>query len=235
MFKYPSFKSQLFILFFCFLSVQLFAQETDWLEYEMDSIVVEFPSEDVRLLDTITGGIKLKQLFTTVGTSTFILQKLPLKTNRGNSIVGKLPHDKESLLNYYEGVSKGTIKGIGAESVKSEEIKLGQLIGYKSIFSDSNGKPFYEMRTFLVNNNIVNICYYEKSKMNSSLKNKFFDTLDLSLIEPINQFAEEDIAYETGYKVGYFIAQSFIYIMMALATIGLIWLIVRKKKKKPLQ
>lgn len=228
-------KTLLLFLLISVLPGKLVAQDIQLFDYEMDSIVMKFPGEDVRLIDTITEGTKLKQLYTTVGSSTYIFQKMPLNSNPGVTKDRQLPYDRESLLNYYEGVAKGTIKAIGAETVKSEEIKLGHLIGYKSIFFDSNKKPFYEMHTFVVNNNIINICCYEKSKINSSMQNKFFDSLDLDLLEPINQFAKEDKAYTTGYRMGYLIAQFSIYIIMALATIGLIWLIARKKKKKSIE
>ncbi|CAM3943605.1 hypothetical protein FLAN108750_00465 [Flavobacterium antarcticum] len=225
------------LLLTCFLflsSIATNAQDAEWFEYEMDSIVLKFPSEDVRLFDTINEGIKLKQLYTTVGTSTYILQKLPLD-NSHVSISQQLPSDHESLIKYYEGVSRGTVKGIGAETVKAEEIKFGHLIGYKSIFYDSDEKPFYEMHTFIIGNDLINICYYDKVKKNNVSQNRFFDSLDFDLLEPVSQFVEEDKAYALGYKAGYLFAQFSIYIIMALATIALIWFIARKKKKKPLQ
>ena len=80
------------------IPVQLSGQETDWFEFELENIRVDFPIEEVSQLDTIYEGTRINQLYTTIGGSTLIIQEIRTESNLSDENLSSLPHDYNSLI-----------------------------------------------------------------------------------------------------------------------------------------
>lgn len=152
------------ILGLLLIPFSLIGQEINWYEFQLENIKIDFPTEEVYQLDTIVKGVRLNQLYTQIGNSTLIIQKLPAESSTKDKDLSSLPYNYESLIEYYEGVIDGAKNSSKAEKAKKEEIKLGELIGYKSIIYNDIEKPIMESRTFLAGNDLIMLSIYNPVK-----------------------------------------------------------------------
>lgn len=203
----------------------LIGQNSNWFEFELENIKIDFPSEEVYQLDTIMKGIRLNQLYTTVGNSTLIIQKLPAESNTRDKNLSSLPYNYESLIEYYDGVIDGAKNSSKAEKVKKEKIKLGELIGYKSIIYNDIEKPIMESRTFLAGKDLIMLSIYNPEKELTELKETFFNSVNLDGLNSLEQYTGKSTAYRQGYVFGKLI----FYVMLG---VGIFFLIRALRKKK---
>ena len=207
------------------LPFQLIGQDTEWYEFELENIRVDFPTEEVFQLDTIAKGVRLNQLYAVIGNSTFILQKLPAENKMSDENLSKLPYDYKSLIKYYEEVVDGAKSSSNALKVENKEIKLNELIGYNSKYYNENGDFFNESNTFLADNSLIVISCYNLESGQKELKNLFFNSLNFSNFESLEQFRGKP----KGYRQGYLFGKLFFY---ALIGIGIFFLIRTLRRKK---
>lgn len=203
----------------------LIGQETNWYEFELENIKIDFPTEEVYQLDTIVKGVRLNQLYTQIGNSTLIIQKLPAESSTKDKNLSSLPYNYESLIEYYEGVIDGAKESSKAEKTKKEEIKLGELIGYKSIIYTDIEKPVIESRTFLAGNDLIMLSIYNPEKELNDIKEAFFSSVNLDGLDSLKQYTGKSKAYRQGYVFG----KLFFY---AILGIGIFFLIRTLRKKK---
>ena len=208
------------------IPVQLSGQETDWFEFELENIRVDFPIEEVSQLDTIYEGTRINQLYTTIGGSTLIIQEIRTESNLSDENLSSLPHDYNSLIEYYDGVVDGAKNSSNAQRLEKKEIKLGELIGYNAKYYNEGDILFNESNYFLVDNNLVNISYYTLEPGEQKLKNQFFNSLNLDNFESLEQYNGKPPAYRRGYIFG----KIAFYIIMAILLFFGIRAIIYKKK-----
>ena len=210
---------------FIFLPFGLTGQESKWYEFELENVKIDFPTEEVYQLDTIVKGIRLNQLYATIGNSTLILQKLPAVSSSKDMNLSSLPNNYESLLEYYNGVIDGVKQSAKAEKVKKEKINLGELIGYESVIYNNIEKPLIESRIFLAGNDLVMVSVHNPEIEINNTKNTFFNSLNLNNLDSLEQYSGKSKAYRLGYLFG----NIFLY---ALLGVGIFFLIRTIRKKK---
>lgn len=224
--KRISFKRALLIVMVSVLiPMQVFGQETEWYEFELDNIRIDFPSEEVFQYDTIVEGIKLKQLYSQIGSATLVVQNLPGENTMSNEDLSSLPYDYKSLIKYYEEVAEGARKSSNGEKVTKKEIKLGELIGYNAIYYDETGTQFYESNTFLVDNNLIVVSCYDKGPLQNELKINFFNSLNLENFESLEQYTGTSKAFRLGQLFG----KILFYGLILLGALFLIKALIKKK------
>ena len=200
------------ILLIFLLPTHLIGQEIQWYEYELENILVEFPSEDVFQLDTIINGTRVNQIYTEIEGSILMCQKLPAENKSTDDVPSNQPHDYESLIDYYDGVVEGLKNSLKAQNVDTKEIKFGELIGYNAILYNNAENPFFESNIFLVENSVIVISIYNPSSSIEDIKKTFFNSLNLDNLESINQYTEKSNAY----RVGYIFGQLAVYIIIGI-------------------
>ncbi|MDN5215797.1 hypothetical protein QQ020_27210 [Fulvivirgaceae bacterium BMA12] len=197
----------------------------EWYEFDFENIKINFPTEEVFQLDTIVKGVRINQLYTTIGNSTLIVQKLPAENKLNDENLSNLPYDYKSLVEYYDGVIAGVKNSSNAKKVEKKEIKLGELIGYNSIYYDENGNSFSESNSFLVNNSLIIVSVYNLKLEQKEIKEGFFNSLNLDNLGSLKQYTGKSKAYQQGYVFGKLL-------LYALIGIGLFFLIRTLRKKK---
>lgn len=207
------------------IPINSIGQETDWYSFELEKIEIEFPTEEVYQFDTIVNGFLLKQLYTHIENSTFILQKLPAEKSVINRNLSSLPYNYSSLIEYYDGVIEGTSKTANAQKVTKEEIRKGDIIGYKSLIYKENDEPFIESRTFLAGKNLIMASIYNPDKEMREINTVFFNSLNLDGLDSLDQYT----GVSKEYKQGYIFAKLVIYAMCGVGIFFLIRIIHRKK------
>ena len=195
-----------------------FGQELNWYEYKLDHISIDFPSEDIFLMDTVISQLKIKQIYTTYENTSLLLQKLPIE--------GKLPYDYNSLIQYYLGVSEGMTNDSKKEKFVNSEIKHDGFIGYKTIIYDANGKPFNESNTFLIDSNLITITYYNFEPFDNKTKNQFFNSLKFGELSSSKQYSGESLAYRQGKLFG----ELMFYVVLLVAVFIFLWYLFKKKQ-----
>ena len=213
------------VLLYLLMPLTLIGQESQWYEFELENVKVDFPTDEVFQLDTIVNGIRVNQLYTQIGNSTLILQKLPAESSSKGKELSSLPYDYKSLIEYYDGVIDGAKDGFNAEKVKNEEIKLGELIGYKSFFYKDQEKPLIESRTFLAGNDLIMLIVYNPEIELKEIKDAFFNSVNLDGLDSLEQYTGKSKAYRQGYVFG----KLFFYAMFG---VGIFFLIRTLRKKK---
>ncbi|NVK52350.1 MAG: hypothetical protein HWD85_05400 [Flavobacteriaceae bacterium] len=214
------------ILGLILIPINLIGQNSKWHEFDLQNIKVDFPTEEVFQLDTILKGIRINQLYSQIGNSTLIVQKLPAESNTINKNLSSLPYDYESLIKYYEGVIEGVRKSSKAKEVIKEEIKIKELIGYKSIIYNKIEEPIMESRIFLAGNDLIMISIYNPTKELNDIKATFFNSMKLGSLDSLEQYTGKSKAYKQGYIFG----KIFFYIIAFSA--GIFFLIRTLKRKK---
>ncbi|MCK0158950.1 hypothetical protein MWU65_17315 [Cellulophaga sp. F20128] len=210
------------ILGLLLIPFSLIGQEANWFVFQLENIKIDFPTEEVYQLDTIVKGVRINQLYTQIGISTLIIQKLPAESSTKDKDLSSLPYNYESLIEYYEGVIDGVKNSSKAEK---EEIKLGELIGYKSIIYNDIEKPIMESRTFLAGNDLIMLSIYNPAKELNDIKETFFSSVNLDGLDSLEQYTGKSKAYRQGYVFG----KLFFY---AILGIGIFFLIRKLRKKK---
>ena len=218
-------KALYLLLITVILPIKLIGQETEWYEFELENIRIEFPTEEVFQLDTIVTGIRLNQLYTTIDNATLIIQKLPAEKTLSDTHLSSLPYDYSSLIEYYDGVVDGAMEKSNAQNVEKKEINFGGLVGYNSIFYDEKGDSFIVSNTFLVENSLIMISCYNLGTDQNNIKTKFFNSLNFDNFESLKQYTGKSKAYRQGYAIG----KLFFY---AFLGIGLFFLVKTLRKKK---
>jgi len=213
------------IILLILMPLNLIGQESEWYEFELENIKIEFPSKEVYQLDTIVDGIRLNQLYTQIENSTFILQRLPAENSTRNKNLSSLPYNHESLIEYYNEVIDGAKNSYKSEKVKKQKINFGELIGYESIFYDDRDKPIIESRTYLAGKDLIMVSVYNPETGINEIKNTFFNSLNLDKINSLEQYIGKPKAYRQGYVFG----KLFFYLLIGL---GIFFLIKTFRKKK---
>jgi hypothetical protein len=203
----------------------LIGQERNWYEFELENVKIDFPTEEVYQLDTIVKNVRLNQLYSQIGNSTLIIQKLPAESSTKDKNLSSLPYNYESLIEYYKGVIEGARESSKAEKTKSEEIKLGELIGYKFILYTDIEKPVIESRIFLVGNDLIMTSIYNPEKELNDIKETFFSSVNLDGLDSLKQYTGKSKAFRQGYVFG----KLSVY---AILGIGIFFLIRTLRKKK---
>ncbi len=206
-------------------SFSLIGQDYNWYEYELENVKVEFPTEEVYQLDTVINGLKINQLYTQIDKSTFIIQKMLAENSISDKNLSSLPHNYQSLIEYYEGVVEGARKRYQAEDVQKEEIKIGDLIGYKCLIFNEIENPLVESRIFLVGDDLIMLSVYNPEKSLIAVNNEFLNSINLENIDSLEQYSGQSRAYKFGYLIGQFA-------IYAILGIGLFFIVKLFRKKK---
>ncbi|MCD2258733.1 hypothetical protein [Psychroserpens luteolus] len=215
-----------FLILMLFFSAQSFSQETQWYEYKFDSLIsVRMPSEKVYVLDSILNGIDTRQIYTSVGNSTYMLQRLSLKNNSTDENLSNLPHDKESLMTYYKGYSKGISNSRNSMRIEEIEIQKDSFVGMKLKVISSNNKQSSETDVFILNNSVYCFSYFDDVSFNNETKDYFFNSAQINKDNKISQFNGKSQGYRLGYIIGRYSPYLFILV-------GFVFLIIKLSRKK---
>lgn len=206
-------------------SFSLIGQDYNWYEYELENVKVEFPTEEVYQLDTVINGLKINQLYAQIDKSTFIIQKMLAENSISDKNLSSLPHNYQSLIEYYEGVVEGARKRYQAEDVQKEEIKIGDLIGYKCLIFNEIENPLVESRIFLVGEDLIMLSVYNPEKSLIAVNNEFLNSINLENLDSLEQYSGQSRAYKFGYLIGQFA-------IYAILGIGLFFIVKLFRKKK---
>ncbi|WP_339608824.1 hypothetical protein [uncultured Roseivirga sp.] len=206
-------------------SFSLTAQDGNWYEYELENIKIDFPTEEVYQLDTIVNGLRLNQLYAQINNSTFIIQKLLAESGISDKNLSSLPHNRETLIEYYEGVIDGIKKQNEAENVQNEEIKIGELIGFNSLVYNTKEAPIVESRLLLAGEDLIMLSIYNPEESLSEVNEVFLNSLDLQNLNSLEQYSGQSGAYRIGYLLG----QLSIYAILGIGLFFVVKLFRRKK------
>lgn len=212
------------ILLLLLVPINVKGQELTWYKFELEDIKIDFPTKEVFLLDTVIDNQKIIQLYAKIDDSQFILQKLHSENNIENKTRPSLPYNYESLIKFYNGVLNVIKEKSKAKNIQKEEIKLGKIMGYKSFIYNDIEKPLIELRTFLVEDNLITLSIYNPKSKSKKIKDKFFKSLNFKNLNSIKQYSMASKIYRLGYIFGN------IFFYTALFA-GLILLVVLIRKK----
>ncbi|RYD96000.1 MAG: hypothetical protein EOP54_14730, partial [Sphingobacteriales bacterium] len=119
-----------FALLFTAFAACMSAQE-GFNTFAVDSFVqVTFPGNVIKR-DTIISNTPILSYSAFEGSSSFIIQKLPI--DKGNYAVGALPYDEEGLNNLYKAIAKGFFKKADKIDLKNgggTPVSIGAYKGY---------------------------------------------------------------------------------------------------------
>ena len=206
-------------------SFTLKAQDANWYEYEMENVKIDFPTEEVYQLDTVINGLSLKQLYAQIDNSTFIVQKLLAESGISDKNLSSLPYNRETLIEYYEGVIEGVKKRNQAEYVQNDEIKIGGLIGFNSLVYNTIESPIVESRLLLAGEDLIMLSIYNPEESLSEVNDAFLNSLNLENLNSLEQYSGESGAYRFGYLLGQFA-------IYAILGIGLFFMIKLFRRRK---
>lgn len=213
-----------FLLLSTIISLKVIGQESNWYKFELEKIKIDFPTKKVYQLDTIISGHKMIQLCAKIGYSRFCLQKLLIEDSLENKSRSSLPYDYKSLIKFYSKIINSAKNNYNAEYIYKEEIKLGGLIGYKSIIYNNLKNPLIELRIFLIENNLITQSIYQAENKSTKIKEKFFNSIDFNSLNSLEQYTTNS----KSYKLGYLFGKSFVYIILSTGFLLLI-IVLRKK------
>jgi hypothetical protein len=213
------------ILGFILTPLSLIGQDYNWYEYELENVKIEFPTEEVYQLDTVINGLRLNQLYAQIDNSTFIIQKLLAENGISDKNLSSLPHNYQSLIEYYEGVIEGVKKRNQAENVQNDEIKIGDLIGFKSLIFNEIENPFVESRIFLAGDDLIMLSVYNPDSRLAAVNDEFLNSVNLEDLDSLEQYSGQSSEYKFGYLLGKFS-------IYALMGIGLFFVVKSFRKKK---
>jgi hypothetical protein len=226
-----------YLLFFLFLFSKgiILSQETDWQAYELDEVIeFEMPGENVFQLDTISQSVKVNQIYTQIGSTTYSIQKVDARGSDPDKYPFTLPYNKKSLMEYYDGIIEGMNNVLKSKSVKNKQIIKDIYFGQNVIFSNESDMPFYESNIFLLGNDMYTISYYDNDAFNPELKEYFLNSLQINNTIPISQFngkAPDSFAEKMGYQFGNLLAKLTMFAIIAAIILGIVFVVRRFKKK----
>lgn len=162
------------IISFCKVS---FSQNIEWNIYDVDSIVsVEMPY-DVFEIDTIQDYKRIYQIFSSIDSVEFRVQKIYLGKIYSNIETIKLPHDEISLEKLYSDMIWAATEINNYNFSSSKPIIISNLKGYNLIFNNNEGLPIHELYLFIVNNNLYTFSYLNSMDFNEIERNLFFNSI----------------------------------------------------------
>lgn len=171
------------ILFFLF-AFNLYSQENEWYEFEMDSIISFYmPSKEITESDTLIENVKIKTLNLNYGNHNFLAQKLKEKANFSD-----LPSDSLSLIRYYNRVIKGMDKSMIHKIGEKNLIKRNNLLGYKVNFIDSTKHVVFESNIFLLGHETYTFSYINYYDFDIDLKDVYLNSITIKNPQNISQF-----------------------------------------------
>jgi len=214
------------ILGLLLIPISIIGQNSNWNEFELEGVKVDFPTEEVYQADTIIRNVRLNQLYTKIGNSTLIIQKLPAESSTKDKILSSLPYDYDSLIKYYDGIIDGVKSRSKTKKAKKKEIKLGELIGYKSIVYNDIEKPLIESRTFLAGNDLIMLSIYNPVKELNNINETFFSSVNLDGLDSLEQYTGKSKAYRQGYMFG----KLFFYLILGVGLFFIIRIFFKKNK-----
>ncbi|WP_204347086.1 hypothetical protein [Psychroserpens algicola] len=214
-------KNCLLFLLIILCSVSLYSQEEEWNRYEIDSIFsVKMPGENIYILDTITQGKKMRLVYTTADNSTYIAQRILIESNSSDKNLSNLPHDKKSLLEYYEGFANGISKSRNLEITNEIEIELDSFSGMKIKTNNST-----EFEIFILNNYAYSFNYINNEFFDLEEKDFFFNSKEINKEVEISQYKGKSKTFKLSYLVGYYTP----YFLVFIIIVFVIYKITRKK------
>lgn len=199
------------------------SQSSEWLTYELDSIIsIEMPN-DVFELDTIAQGMRMYQIYSHTENSTFIAQKALFEKENQNEDLSKLPHNLESLKEQYTGLVDGISSSIPYELDSKELIEKDNFKGYKLKFKDSLNNPTYEVEFYLLNKHLYSFFYVGLENFDENEKDLLFKSIKINTDQKISQYLGKAQSYRIGYVFGKFLFYALI--------IGLVIYYIRTRRK----
>lgn len=207
------------------VSIDSNSQDLPWVEFDIDALVsVSFPGEGAYELDTILQRLKVYQLYTTIDDVTFVAQKSPCDVTIIDKNLSRLPHDKKSLLKYYDAITKGMANDKNSSKVVNNEINNSGLFGRKAIFKDSLGYVFYECHLYVLEDNLYKIGVFSDGEYEHDLKNMFFSFMEIKNPQSINQYLGKSPEYRQGSLFS-------IFLFALLGIIGIAFILFQMKLK----
>lgn len=155
---------------------------------------------------------------------------------------------QNDIPNLYQGVVQGTMDATNGEVVSMNDIRVQKLpvleLEY-NVITNSNLPNQRFKRIFYINQFIISIDYWpltNQKNITNEIKAKYFDSFKFNSNEidntsttdaiVLNDTNGDEIAYNNGYEIGYFIGKIIFYLLLIAIVIGLIVLIRRLVKKK---
>src|SRR5690606_31518960 len=222
-------KNMFLLLVLVSLPSRVIGQDIDWFEYNLDSITIEFPTDEVFLLDTIIKDVRIKQLAAYIENSSLVFQKTVAEQRLRDNNLSSLPNNYEALMEYYDGVLRGMKDKSNASRVEKSEIKKNELIGYQTLFYNTEGNLFFEAEIFLIERDLIIISCFDTNTILYETKERFFNSFNFDNLKSLNQYTGVSKEYRQGYIFG----KLSIYVVCGIVTFILIRSSSKKKKKQP--
>ena len=129
------------------------------------------PGENVYILDTISEGQSMRFLYTTVNNSSYLAQRILIENTSNDQNLSNLPHDKKTLLEYYEGYAQGISNSRNLEISNKIEFELDGFSGMKIETNNST-----EFEVFILNNFAYSFNYTNNVSFNREEIDFFFNS-----------------------------------------------------------
>ena len=211
------------LLFFLLLTYShfSFSQELEWNRYEIDSIFsIEMPGENVYILDTISEGQSMRFLYTTVNNSSYLAQRILIENTSNDQNLSNLPHDKKTLLEYYEGYAQGISNSRNLEISNKIEFELDGFSGMKIETNNST-----EFEVFILNNFAYSFNYTNNVSFNREEIDFFFNSKKINNEIEVSQFKGKSKTFKLAYLLGSYSP----YVIGIVLILFVIYRITRKK------
>lgn len=206
------------LLLFIFLQ-KINSQNEDWNTYDLDSIVsIDMPFT-VYEIDTIIDFNKQYQIYSINESSKFTVQKLYIEKSYSNIEMPPLPKDSESLKKYYLNIIWTLDEMISYKMDDYYPIQKNNLKGYEIVYVDENDTPVQQIVLILVNKNLYNFSYVNKTGLNEFDKNSFFNSISFNDAKELRQYPKEP----------YFSIKKILLILVGVFIISFILRVISKK------
>ena len=178
-------------------------EETVWYEYEFDSQMdVTMPGEEVYIQDTTVEGKVIFQLHAYYDFANFAVQRIHGLDWRKGRRSGKLPYDKETLLDYYSEVTQGIGKAAGDEDLTGSVALMSGLVGYEYEIFGFGGDHYTSGRLLLLEDSLYIFSYTNSVDWDESEKSFFFTSAIIHDPVGVNQYPGEKSSVSLGSRIG---------------------------------
>ena len=163
------------------ISFQSFAQNEQWFEYKLDSLVsFQLPAENANLFDSEENNVKMYELSARLNEVAYVGNKIKFEENG-------LPNSLDNLRKLYADLEDNALKSYSNAKISNKEIENNGFIGQKTIVVDSNDNRIYESELYLLDNQLFLFNCFSKDENYIKDSDYFFSKINLPKNSGIKQ------------------------------------------------